>query len=76
MIGMKPDMEKTNMTGFNSKRDAVADKLQEPVVFESFLESQDFYELMQTYRHCLTDALLPFEAVKDALRSAHIGAKP
>ena len=49
---------------------------QEPVAFESFLESQDFYELMQTYRHCLTDALLPFEEVKDALRAAHIGSKP
>jgi len=46
---------------------------QEPVAFDEFLESQDFYELMQTYRHCLTDALLPFEEVKNALRAAHIG---
>jgi hypothetical protein len=60
--------------GYQAKKAMAADKLQEPVVFESFLESQDFYELMQTYRHCLTDALLPFEAVKDALRSAHIKA--
>ena len=55
---------------------ALAQPAQEPVAFESFLESQDFYELMQTYRHCLTDALLPFEEVKDALRAAHIGSKP
>jgi len=54
----------------------LAQPAQEPVAFESFLESQDFYELMQTYRHCLTDALLPFEEVKDALRAAHIGSKP
>jgi hypothetical protein len=53
-----------------------AQPAQEPVAFESFLESQDFYELMQTYRHCLNDALLPFEEVKDALRAAHIGSKP
>jgi hypothetical protein len=46
---------------------------QEPVAFDEFLESQDFYELMQTYRHCLTDAFLPFEEVKNALRAAHIG---
>jgi hypothetical protein len=51
----------------------VAQPAQEPVAFNEFLESQDFYELMQTYRHCLTDALLPFEEVKDALRAAHIG---
>lgn len=57
-------------------RAALAQPAQEPVAFESFLESQDFYELMQTYRHCLTDALLPFEEVKDALRAAHIGSKP
>ena len=94
------------MTGFDSKRQMVADKLQEtaqdvdywireataarqaemamrraleaqsmqePVAFDEFLESQDFYELMQTYRHCLTDAFLPFEEVKNALRAAHIG---
>ena len=59
------------MTGFNSKRKAVADKLQEPVEFDAFLESQDFYELMQTYRHCQIDAHIPFEAVKDALRAVH-----
>ena len=102
------------MTGFQSKREAAAEKLQEarqiadeygtpdsqvdsgnlyfalrkclehidaqpaqePVAFDSFLESQDFYELMQTYRHCPIDAHIPFETVKDALRSAHIGAKP
>jgi len=62
------------MTGFNSKRAAAADKLQEPVAFDSFLESQDFYELMQTYRHYQIDAHIPFEAVKDALRSVHIEA--
>jgi len=61
------------MTGFDSKRSAAADKLQEPIAFNEFLESQDFYELMQTYRHCLTDAFLPFEEVKNALRAAHIG---
>jgi hypothetical protein len=58
------------------RRELEAQPAQEPVAFESFLESQDFYELMQTYRHCLTDALLPFEEVKDALRAAHIGSKP
>jgi hypothetical protein len=62
------------MTGFNSKRDAAADKLQEPVEFDAFLESQDFYELMQTYRHCQIDAPFPFEAVKDALRAVQIEA--
>jgi hypothetical protein len=62
------------MTGFNSKRDAAADKLQERVEFDTFLESQDFYELMQTYRHCQIDAHIPFEAVKDALRAVHIEA--
>jgi len=73
------------MTGFKAKRAAAADKnalfqkfevaqpAQEPVAFDEFLESQDFYELMQTYRHCLTDAFLPFEEVKNALRAAHIG---
>jgi hypothetical protein len=55
---------------------ALAQPAQEPVAFDLFLESEDFYELMQTYRHCLTDALLPFEEVKDALRAAHIGSKP
>lgn len=53
--------------------DARAQPAQEPVAFDEFLESQDFYELMQTYRHCLTDALLPFEEVKKALRTAYIG---
>jgi hypothetical protein len=61
------------MSGFDSKRQMAADKLQEPTAFNKFLESQDFYELMQTYRHCLTDAFLPFEEVKNALRAAHIG---
>jgi hypothetical protein len=55
---------------------ALAQPAQEPVAFDLFLESQDFYELMQTYRHCPIDAHIPFETVKDALRSAHIGAKP
>ena len=32
-----------------------------------FLESQDFYELMQVYRHEPADAAKPFEAVKTAL---------
>ena len=62
------------MTGFDSKQRMAADKLQEPAAFDAFLESQDFYELMQTYRHCLTDAFAPFEAVKSALRAAHIKA--
>jgi hypothetical protein len=48
-----------------------AQSAQEPVAFDSFLESQDFYELMQTYRHCQIDAHIPFEAVKDALRAVH-----
>lgn len=105
------------MTGFESKREAVADKLQEPVAwlwkdmrgqdivslfeprldstplytvlpkrtepaqepvaFNEFLESEDFYNLMQTYRHFKTDAAKPFETVKDALRAAYnIGEKP
>ena len=62
------------MTGFNSKQRMAADKLQEPVAFDAFLTSQDFDELMQTYRHCLTDAFAPFEDVKFALRAAHIKA--
>jgi hypothetical protein len=62
------------MTGFNSKRQWLADKLQETVEFDTFLESQDFYELMQTYRHCQIDAHIPFEAVKDALRAVHTEA--
>ena len=53
---------------------ALAQPAQEPVAFDTFLESQDFYELMQTYRHCQIDAHIPFEAVKDALRAVHIGA--
>jgi hypothetical protein len=60
--------------GFHAKRAAAADKLQGPVEFDAFLESQDFYELMQTYRHCQIDAHIPFEAVKDALRAVHIEA--
>jgi len=44
---------------------------QEPVAFDAFLESEDFYNLMQTYRHFQTDAIKPFEAVKNALRAAH-----
>ena len=48
----------------------------EPVAFDAFLNSKDFYELMQTYRHFQIDAFKQFEAVKDALRAAHnIGAK-
>ena len=35
-----------------------------------FLESQDFYELMQVYRHEPADAAKPFEAVKTALVAA------
>jgi hypothetical protein len=62
------------MSGYDSKRQMAADKLQDPIAFDEFLESQDFYELMQTYRHCLTDALLPFEKVKNALRFVHIEA--
>ena len=57
--------------GFKAKQAMAADKLQEPVAFDAFLESQDFYELMQTYRHCQIDAHIPFEAVKDALRAVH-----
>ena len=45
--------------------------VQEPVAFDAFLESEDFYELMQAYRHFPIDALVKFEAVKDALRTAH-----
>ena len=51
---------------------ALAQPAQKPVAFDEFLESQDFYELMQIYRHCLIDAFLPFEKVKNALRAAHI----
>lgn len=54
-----------------------AQPAQEPVAFNEFLESEDFYNLMQTYRHFQTDAVKPFEAVKDALRAAYnIGANP
>jgi hypothetical protein len=53
---------------------ALAQPAQEPVAFDEFLESQDFYELMQTYRHCPIDAHIPFETVKDALRAVHIKA--
>ena len=53
-------------------RAAVKEHLtQEPVAFDAFLESEDFYELMQAYRHFPIDALVQFEAVKDALRTAH-----
>ena len=66
--------------GFHAKRQMAANKMQEPAqepdAFDEFLESQDFYELMQTYRHCPIDAHVQFEEVKDALRAAHIGAKP
>ena len=49
---------------------------QEPVAFDAFLNSKEFYELMQTYRHFQIDAFKQFEAVKDALRAAHnIGGK-
>jgi hypothetical protein len=48
-----------------------AQPAQEPVAFDAFLESEDFYNLMQTYRHFQTDAIKPFEAVKNALRAAH-----
>ena len=49
----------------------LAQPAQEPVAFDAFLESEDFYELMQAYRHFPIDALVQFEAVKDALRTAH-----
>ena len=49
---------------------------QEPMTFDAFLNSKDFYELMQTYRHFQIDAFKQFEAVKDALRAIHnTGAK-
>ena len=35
-----------------------------------FLESQDFYEMMQAYRHKRTDAFANFEAIKYALHAA------
>ena len=55
---------------------ALAQPAQEPVAFDAFLESEDFYNLMQTYRHFQTDAAKPFEVVKDALRAAYnIGEK-
>ena len=55
---------------------ALAQPKQEPVAFDAFLNSKDFYELMQTYRHFQIDAFKQFEAVKDALRAAHnTGAK-
>ena len=44
---------------------------QEPMTFDAFLNSKDFYELMQTYRHFQIDAFKQFEAVKDALRAIH-----
>ena len=44
---------------------------QETVAFDAFLNSRDFYELMQAYRHFQIDAFKQFEAVKDALRAAH-----
>jgi NADH pyrophosphatase NudC (nudix superfamily) len=49
----------------------LAQPAQEPLAFDAFLESEDFYELMQAYRHFPIDALVQFEAVKDALRTAH-----
>ena len=36
----------------------------------NFLDSRDFYELMQTYRHTKLDAATAFEAVKFSLREA------
>jgi len=53
------------------EREALAQPAQEPVAFDAFLESENFYNLMQTYRHFQTDAIKPFEAVKNALRAAH-----
>lgn len=53
------------------KNKVLAQPAQEPVAFDAFLESEDFYELMQTYRHFQVDAAKPFEAVKDALRAAY-----
>jgi len=38
------------------------------VSFSEFLDSRDFYELMQAYRHTPMDAAKEFEAVKFALR--------
>ena len=35
-----------------------------------FLDSQDFYELMQAYRHAPIDVATPFEAVRLALYTA------
>ena len=57
--------------GWNKAIDSLAQPAQEPAAFDAFLESEDFYELMQAYRHFPIDALVQFEAVKDALRTAH-----
>lgn len=35
-----------------------------------FLESREFYELMQAYRHCQVDATIPFESVKSVIQAA------
>jgi hypothetical protein len=48
---------------------ALEQPAQEPMAFNEFLESEDFYDLMQAYRHCQIDAYAQFEAVKDALRA-------
>ena len=41
-----------------------------PVKFYAFLDSQDFYELMQAYRLAPIDAAKEFEAVRFALHAA------
>ena len=41
-----------------------------------FLETQDFYELMQMYRQMRYDAFHEFEAVKSALRAAIAQPEP
>jgi hypothetical protein len=47
-----------------------AQPVPQDVSFSEFLDSRDFYELMQAYRHTLVDAAKEFEAVKSDLCGA------
>lgn len=49
-------------------RQAIAQPVQPALAgLSNFLDSKDFYELMQAYRHASTDAANKFEAVKLAV---------
>ena len=59
--------------GFGEGKDMTfkTDYPQDDAGVTDFLESRQFYELMQKYRHQQIDALAEFEAVKSAIRAAY-----